>query len=162
MANSFEKRRGLWKTVLVAGLLVGTLDILAAIIQTLINGREPLMMLKFIASGVFGKSALTGDTAYAFFGLFFHYCIAMVWTTIFFIAYPKINFLAKNRIATGIGYGVFVWVGMSQIVLPLSNTPALPFNLKGAIIAVLILIVAIGIPLSFMANKFYRKGNSCP
>lgn len=155
MGDKFK--RGFWKTIVVSSLLVGTLDILAATIQTIINGRDPVIMLKFIASGVLGASALGGDASYALWGLFFHYCIATVWTILFFIAYSKMNLLAKNWIATGIGYGIFIWVCMSQIVLPLSKTPALPFNVKGAIIAMVILIVAIGLPLSFLTKKFYRE-----
>lgn len=144
-------------TILLAGLLVGTLDILAASIQTLIYGRNPLDMLKFVASGVFGNEALTGGLAFSFYGLFFHYCIAMGWTILFFLVFPKLDFLSKNRVLTGLGYGLFVWVCMSQIVLPLSNTPSFPFRLSGAIIAVMILMAAIGLPLSFIASKYYSS-----
>ncbi|MBA4055260.1 MAG: hypothetical protein C0490_11150 [Marivirga sp.] len=150
-----ETNSRLPRTIVFAGLLVGTLDILAASIQTLIYGRSPLNMLKFVASGVFGSEALTGGPAFSFYGLFFHYCIAMGWTVLFFLVYPKLDFLSRNRILTGLGYGLFVWICMSQIVLPLSNTPSLPFKLSGAIIAVLILMAAIGLPLSFIANKYY-------
>src|SRR4051812_4660882 len=84
-----EKRFGLTKMILLSGLLVGTLDILAAIVQTLLNGRNPLGMLKFIASGYFGTPALTGGFVYAICGLLFHYVIAMGWTVLFFWIYPK-------------------------------------------------------------------------
>lgn len=155
-----ENTGGLFKAILFAGLLVGTLDILVAITQTLIYGRNPLNMLKFIASGVFGKPALTGELPYAFYGLFFHYCIAMGWTILFFLIYPKIELLSRNKIISGICYGFFVWLGMTQLVLPLSNTPPFPFKLSGAIISVSILVVAIGLPLSFLASKFYASTKS--
>jgi hypothetical protein len=142
-------------TLLMAGLLVGTLDIMAATIQTLMNGRNPIGMLKFIASGVFGKAAFSEDIGFAFYGLFFHYVIAMGWTLLFFISFGKLKVLSKNRILTGIGYGVFVWLCMSRVVLPLSNIPPLPFSIAGAIKSVLILIAAIGLPLSFIASRFY-------
>ncbi len=152
-----RKKPSLPRAILTAGLLAGTLDITAASVQTLINGRSPVAMLKFVASGVFGAASLTGGTAFAFYGLFFHYCIAMAWTVVFFLIYPKFTFLSRNRVVTGIGYGLFVWLAMSQVVLPLSNTPAFPFRISGAIIAALILMVAIGLPLSFMAHKFYSS-----
>jgi hypothetical protein len=149
--------RSLIKAILLAGLAVGTLDILAASIQTLIAGREPVGMLKFIASGIFGRAAFSGGTEYAFYGLFFHYCIATIWTIIFFLAYPRIPFLAKHKIIAGVAYGIFVKLGMTLVVLPLSNTPGLPNTVKGSIISTLILIVAIGLPLSFMAHRYYTR-----
>lgn len=144
--------------ILLAGSIVGTLDILAATTQTLIYRRNTMDMLKFIASGVFGNAALAGGPAFSLYGLFFHYCIALGWTILFFLVYPKFNFLSKNRVATGLVYGFFVWICMSQIVLPLSNTPSFPFRLSGAVISVIILMAAVGLPLSFMAGRYYSVG----
>lgn len=156
-SSSIEtKGMNFFKIVLFGGLIVGSLDIIAASVQTLIDGRSPVSMLKFIASGVFGREAFSDDMRYAWYGLFFHYCIATIWTAIFYILYTRLTVLTKNWIVTGIGYGLIVKFGMSQIVLPLSNTPDLPFTVKGAIISSLILIAAIGLPLSFMANKLYK------
>jgi hypothetical protein len=44
---------------------------------------------------------------------------------------------------------------MTQLVVPMSNASGGSFNLKQAIIAVLILIGAIGLPLSFIAHRYY-------
>lgn len=147
----------LLKAILLAGLIVGTFDIIAATIQILIAGREPVNMLKFIASGIFGRQALQGGAAYAVYGLFFHYCIATIWTTIFFLIYPKIPFLSRHKVLAGIAYGIVVRLGMGEIVLPLSNTPPLPFTVKGTTISTLILIGAIGLPLSFLAHRHYTR-----
>jgi hypothetical protein len=138
----------------LAWLVAGTLDITAAVIQTLINGRDPVMMLKFIASGVFGSASLSGGTGYAVMGLLFHYVIAGIWTWFFFFLYAQVKFLQKNVWLTAVTYGVFVWFVMNRIVLPLSNTPAIPFTVRGALISAAILIAAIGTPLSFMARRY--------
>jgi hypothetical protein len=66
-----------------------------------------------------------------------------------------LNLLAWNRVLTGIVYGLFIWVIMNRVVVPLSNASTGAFNLKQAFIAALILIGAIGLPLSFIANFFY-------
>lgn len=155
--STVTKGMDLFKIIVFGGLIVGSLDIIAASIQTLINGRSPVSMLKFIASGVFGSKAFSDGMRYAWYGLFFHYCIATIWTTIFYLMYSKITMLTKNWMVIGVGYGLVVKFGMSQVVLPLSNTPDLPFTSKGAIISSLILIVAIGLPLSFMANKLHKS-----
>lgn len=145
----------LLKAIISAALLVGTLDIAAAIVRTLITGGNPIHMFQFIASGVFGTDSFSGGLLFAFYGLVFHYCIAFAWTVLFFWVYPKMKFLSKNKVVTGLGYGFFIWVVMNYIVLPLSNVPQFPLKFFPAIIAMLILIGAIGLPLSFIANKFY-------
>lgn len=150
-ASGIDKRwtRAMW----LAWLIAGTLDITAAVVQTLIYGRDPVMMLKFIASGVFGTEALQGGVIYAALGLLFHYIIAWIWTWLFFTLYARLAFMRINAWLTGVFYGIFVWFVMNRIVLPLSNTPSLPFTLKGALIAASILILAIGMPLSIVAKK---------
>lgn len=50
------------KTILYAGLLVGSLDITAAFLDFYIStGNGPGGVLRFIASGVFGREAFTGS-----------------------------------------------------------------------------------------------------
>jgi len=145
------------KSIFLAGLVIGTLDITAAIIQTLIAGGDPMKMLQFIASGIFGQQAFEGGRLYSFYGLFFHYCIATGWAFLFFLIFPKLKATLKNTIAIGIVYGLFVWLIMNQVVLPLSNTPPITFKFSKAIIASCVLIVAIGLPLSYLANKHFNS-----
>lgn len=142
------------RTMWLAWLMAGTLDLTAAVIQMLINGRDPVMMLKFIASGVFGSAALAGGNGYAVLGVLFHYLIAGIWTWLFFLLYPQFRFLQKNVWITALTYGLFVWFVMNRIVLPLSNTPSIPFTIRGALISAAVLIVAIGMPLSIMARRY--------
>ena len=145
------------KAVLISWLIVGTLDITSATIHYLANGnKNPINILVYISSGIFGADAFKiGPPSMAILGIALHYLIAFVWTLIFFAIYPRMPFLSKSRVLTGIGYGIFVWTMMSQIVVRLSNTPKGPFNLANAIINAAILCVAIGIPLSFMAYRHY-------
>jgi hypothetical protein len=145
------------KAVLIAWLIVGTLDITSATIHYLANGnKNPVNILVYISSGIYGQDAFSiGPPSMAILGIVLHYFIAFCWTLIFFTVYPRISFLSKNRVATGIGYGIVIWTIMSQIVVKLSNTPKGPFNLTGALIGAGILCVAIGIPLSFMAYRHY-------
>jgi hypothetical protein len=149
--------RGLFKAIFVAGLVAGTLDIIAAMIQTLINNRTQLELFQFIASGVFGKKAFMGGLPFAFLGLLFHYVIAFSWTILLFLIYPKLKLHFVNIVITAVGYGVFVWLIMNQLVLPLSNAPPIPFSISRAVTAALILIGAIGVPLSLLVHRFYSR-----
>jgi hypothetical protein len=151
-----NKRNGFLPAVLIASLIVGTLDISAALLQYFITtGKNPLTVLKFIASGVFGKEAFSGNRMAAY-GLLFHYLIAFLFTILFFTLYPRLKHFLQNNLLIGILYGLVIWIVMDLVVLPFTNAPALPFTITGAIIAASILIVAIGIPLSFIAQRFYR------
>ena len=145
--------------ILQAGLITGTLDILSAFIYYYIKTGKTnfLVIFQFIASGIFGKDAGTGGTAMILAGLILHYAIAFSFTIFFFWLYPKIKVMSKDRILTAVVYGLFVWTVMNLIVVPLSNTVHRPFKIDGALINMGILIVCIGLPLSFIANAFFRK-----
>jgi|SRR5450432_1437675 hypothetical protein len=144
--------------IIKAGLIVGTLDILSAFIHVCIKTGSPHIpdILKFIASGIFGKDASSGGIGMVLAGLVFHYVIAFTWTIFFFWLYPKIKAASKNRIWTGIVYGIFVWVVMNLVVVPLSNIPHRDFNIWNALINTIILMVCVGLPLSFMASVHFK------
>jgi uncharacterized membrane protein YagU involved in acid resistance len=140
--------------IFAAGFIAGTLDISAACIQYYIKtGKGPENVLKFVASGVFGKDAFAGGHLMSLCGLLFHFLIAFAFTTFFFFIYPRLKFLSFNIFLTAVLYGVFVWTVMNRIVLPLSNTPALPFNWAGAATAAGILTICIGLPLAIILKK---------
>ncbi len=136
-----------------AAILVGTLDIVAASIQFYLKtNKGPAPIFKFIASGIFGKKAFTSGNIMILFGLLFHFFIAFIFTVFFFWISDKIPAILKLKLVTGILYGVFIWTIMNLLVLPISNVHRSSFNFTNAIIGILILIICIGIPLSFIAS----------
>lgn len=141
--------------ILVSWLMVGTLDILAAIIQTAVAGGSIVRLLQYIASGVFGKSAFETGWTYAAMGLTFHYAIALGWTVFFFRGYRFFPQAHHHRVLTGVGYGLFVWLLMNRVILPASNVQLGPFVWWRAALAAAVLVVAIGLPLSFMAARHF-------
>jgi hypothetical protein len=153
--------KNLFYTILKAGVVVGTLDILSAFIQYFITtgDKNVFTVLKYIASAIFGKEAYSGGIMMIIAGLFFHYIIAFLFTFFFFWLYPKTDLFPKNKILTGVVYAIFIWMIMNLVVIPLSNIPNRPITIANALISVSILIFCIGIPLSFMANAFYTKTN---
>jgi hypothetical protein len=154
--TALEKNKNLLATVFWIGLLAGSLDILAAFLQYYLTfHRNPLRVLLFIASGVFGKNAYSGGSIMYFAGALFHYIIAYSFTLLFFFIYPQIRLLSANRVITGILYGAFIWTIMNLLIVPMSKTPAIPFHWPKALLAMGILIAAIGIPLSFFAYRHY-------
>lgn len=145
------------KTILLAVLVAGTLDIISAI---LLNGAisgtiRPVRLLQAIAAAAFGKSAFTGGAGMALAGLLFHYFIAFCFTVGYFLVYPYIRFLHKHPIISGLLYGIVVWVVMNRIVLPMTRLQLGPFQWDKALMHMGILMLMIGLPISLFTHKYY-------
>jgi hypothetical protein len=149
------------KTIGWVGLLAGSLDILSACVHAyLVRGTTPVVVLQFIASGAVGKAAaFSGGWGMPLLGLLFHYIIAYSFTTLFFLLYPAVKIMSKSIVITAIVYGIFIYSVMNFLVLPLTKIPPITFHIEKAVLPVLILIVAIGLPLSFFARKFFQHKN---
>ncbi|WP_143306044.1 hypothetical protein [Chitinophaga vietnamensis] len=145
------------RTIILAGLLVGTLDILTAcIITSARTGRPFSTVLRFVASGVFGRSAFTAE-GMPYWGLFFHYVIAFAFTIFFFQVYPFLHRTFKNGGVIAVVYGLFNWAVMNLAVLPLSRVAGVPFTWTSTIINAFILIVMIATPLTLIAQRTNPK-----
>lgn len=151
------KQPGLFNIILRAGLLAGTLDILAAILILAKGNAEGT--LKFIAAGVFGKAAFSGGLGMIAAGAVFHYFIATSFAAGYFLAYPRLPLLHKNKWLSGVLYGVFVWAVMNLLVVPMSNAPQNPFAWDSALKNMAILMVCIGLPIAWLADKFFTNRN---
>lgn len=146
------------KTILFAGITAGTLDILTGFVHYYIKtGKNPVWVLKYIASGAFGITALSGGTAVAVWGLVFHYMIAFSFTLFFFLIYPRLKFLSVNKWLTAVGYGLFAWTVMNLAIVPMSQVPQSAFQLSNALIAATILIFMIGLPITLIIGNYYSK-----
>lgn len=145
------------KNIFFAGFLAGTLDILAAIFL-LANGHAA-DTLRYIASGFFGKSAFSGSADMVVWGLFFHYVIALGFAAAYFLIYPKLAFLRKNKWVSALCYGLCVWCIMNQLVLPFTQIPknAGGFNWISALKNIAILTTCIGLPIAWTTERFYAR-----
>lgn len=147
--------RAIGLKVLYIGLLVGTFDILAALTNYYIStGKNPIVIFKYISSGVLGTDAFTGGTGIVLMGLLLHYIIAVSFAVLFCILYYNVKLLSNHKIFTGIAYGIFIWAIMNLIIVPFSRTPKSPFDTSHALKEMLILIFMIGLPLSFFTGRF--------
>lgn len=150
------------KITLLTGLLVGTTDILAALISVWIRSENfPLKMLHYIAGGLIGlERSMQGGWGIALLGLFIHFTIAYIWTLFFFLIFPKVKFLSFNKYIVGLLYGPFVGLAMTFVVLPLTPLPASEFNLLQSLFGWTILGVVLGIPIAINAYKYYSPRTS--
>ena len=118
-----------------------------------------LQILKGIAAALFGKTVIGNETVMAVIGLFLHYFIAFCFTGFYFFISRYIYFLRNNAVINGLLYGIFVWMVMNLVVLPLSQAYSSPFTWPGFLRSVVILMLCIGLPISLMAAKYYKKLN---
>ena len=146
--------------IILSILVVGTLDLTAAYIDFYIaSGKNPFTIVpKYISSAVLGMKAFSGDTGTIILGMGLHYIIAAIFTIFFFLIYPRLGELKSRRFLLGILYGIFMWSIMRFIVVPASNAPLQPpIEWDKALRAISILIVMIGLPLSFIAYAYYKS-----
>ena len=144
------------KVVVLTCLLVATLDISAALIDSHLRyGITPLELFQYIASGILGKAAFSGGTWTALVGLLLHYFIASSWTVLFFKLYPKLKIPPAYKIISGILFGILIWCFMNLIVVPLSRAHRPLFNWNHIIIGALYIIFLIALPISLIYHKYY-------
>ncbi|GAB2981867.1 hypothetical protein GCM10027049_17700 [Mucilaginibacter puniceus] len=134
-------------------LLVGTLDLLAAVLMNWKTG--PAGILKYIASGVFGPSAFDGGNEMVWYGLLFHYGIALLFTTALFLLHPMFYSWFRTKFLTGIIYGIVIWLIMSHGVVPLSYAPLPSFTLVSTVKACSVIILCVGLPISYISTGYY-------
>src|SRR5512139_1933427 len=146
------------KVVLTVAFVAALLDIIAAYISSYIkNGHFAAKMFHYIAGGALGlERSMTGGAGVVLLGIFFHCFIAFAFTLVFFLAYPKLRFLSYNKFLSALLLGIFIVVVMNAIVLPLSALPPAKFDLQGKLVAVCVLSVAVGLPNSIAAERYYR------
>jgi hypothetical protein len=144
----------LWKVIAGATLLVGTLDISDAFIFYGLRGVSPIRILQGIASGIYGRVALSMGHRSALIGLICHFLIAFCATTVFLLAARKLP-LAHHPWLYGTLFGITLYCVMNYVVLPLSKIglrptpPLVPF-----VNGVAALVFCIGIPLAFIARRY--------
>lgn len=143
-------------TVALIGLIAGSLDIGAAFVQYYAQtGKNPVRVLRYIASGAFGEAAYAEGPLMPALGLAFHYAFATVFAAIFFVVYPRVTALGRHPVIAGVLYAVPVWVVMNLVVVPLSQAKRLAREPGSIALAMVILMVAIGLPISLATHRHY-------
>jgi TctA family transporter len=141
--------------------IAGTLDIIAAHLYIwAAKGRFPATLLKSIAGGALGmERAKQGGVAMLALGALFHYFIAFVFTLLFFLLFPRVDLVRKNRYAVGAAYAIFVSSVMDYVVLPLSalHWPPPSYTSVHTYIGWAMLTSMFGIPIAMGAASYYER-----
>ena len=138
--------------ILLGTLVVGTLDLLDAIIFFGMRGVAPLRIFQSIAAGLLGRAAFQGAHRTALLGVALHYLIAFLIVLIFYLLSRSLRFLTERAILWGIVYGVAVYFTMNYVVIPMSATARGPFVLPVFINGILIHMFGVGLPAALFAR----------
>ncbi|MDB5004815.1 MAG: hypothetical protein JWQ34_3040 [Mucilaginibacter sp.] len=155
MASTNNFKSNALPTILLLGFLTGTMDGTSAILLNWKLGAETIF--RYIASALFGKAAFTGGPEMIVFGVLFHYCLAYLFTTIFYLAYPTCISAVKNKYVLAVLYGSTAWVIMNLIVVPMSKIGKFPSKPSGIIINAVVLMICFGLPVVLVASRKLLK-----
>lgn len=148
--------RSLVRPIVIGTLIAGTLDILAAVGLTLIYGRDPMAMLRYVGSGPFPGAPDMG-TAGSLLGLAVHFTLMAIMVTIFVLAAARLRRLWQQPVLWGALYGLATYVVMNWIVVPLRFQTPLPPSTRAIITQLFCHIVLVGIPIALVAAKHFRN-----
>jgi hypothetical protein len=96
------------KTILISGLTAGTLDCISAVV--FLGKMNFSEVWKYVASGYFGNDAFVGGNEMVFYGLLFHFAIALFWAVTYYFIFSRITFFTSNLIIGGLLYGIIIWL----------------------------------------------------
>ena len=148
-----RKRSALW--VLAGGLVAGTFDITYACVFWAIKiGAPPTRIFQSVARGLLGAASFRGGAATAALGLFLHYFIATSMSFFYYFVARKWAVLYKYPLRCGAVYGLFLFVFMTYVVVPLSAARggASPGKLWIAL-SILVHMFLIGVPIAFFTRR---------
>jgi len=146
-----------YRAIFWGGLIAGTLDILAAFVNSGLRGGSPTRVLQAIASGLLGADAFKGGFATATLGLVLHFFIATTATAVYYAASRKLKVLVDQTIVCGLAYGIPVYLVMNLVVLPLSAvTFKTSHALANVVTSVLILMFCVGLPIALVVRRYSK------
>ena len=152
------------KPILYAGALVGVLDITAACIQVYVAyGYAPARLLKGVAGGLLGRSAVEGGFSTAALGLLMHFTMALTVAAIFYALSRRLPLPQKlsGVVAVGLLYGAAVfavnnfatapflsWVRSLYLHTPISFKPPMGWS------QLVIHLFCVGLPIALVMHRY--------
>jgi hypothetical protein len=143
------------RTIALATLVAGTLDILFAAILSTIFGKGPATMLRGVASGPFPDAPDWGATGSAL-GLLTHFTLMAIMAAFFVVVANHRPTLLDKPNQSGIVYGLVTYVVMNLLVVPLrfGNWPPTPRGIATQLFAHIVLV---GIPIALITARTLRS-----
>jgi hypothetical protein len=153
LKGGYAMRNSIWKPMAVATLVCGTLDILFAMILTLMRGRHVPDMLRFVASGPFPEATQWG-AAGALLGLLVHFTLMAIMVAVFVLLALRLRHNLDTPFRAGLAYGIVTYAVLDLIVVPLRFPAAWPPSALSITTQMFAHIVLVGLPTAYIAKRF--------
>jgi hypothetical protein len=150
------KRFGALRAIVIAGLVVGILDISSALVIWWQRGVGPQRGLQGIAAGLLGAESFDGGVTTAGLGLALHFFVAFMVVSVFYLASRRISFLTTQPFVSGALYGIGVYIVMYWLVLP-TAFPTFRHRLWNELLAVAVHICLIGLPCALIVRRYSQQ-----
>jgi hypothetical protein len=154
--NASQAKSWTIPAIATAGLIAGILDIASAFVIAELKGTGSIRMLQGIASGLLGPQSFEGGMATAGLGLAIHFLIAFTAASVFYVGTRQFSFLTRHVVASGLLYGIAVYVFMYWLVVPLVFVGA-RHSISRDVTAVIVHMVLIGLPIALVVRRFSQK-----
>ena len=153
--------RGVIGRVLRAATAVFVLDGLYVLVVFVLILRRTTVERVFqgIAYAVLGQTAFSGGWSSAFLGVLLHFSVALAWSVVWMVVYERSDFLQRatatpmRAVLVGAAYGIFVWLAMHFIVLPLTYAKPGPLLNFGSILVGVAHLLVVGPPIVLLERR---------
>jgi hypothetical protein len=133
---------------------------IVVVFAVMLHATTVQRMFQGIARAVIGPSAFTGGLSTAALGVLVHFLVSLSWSSVWAAVYESSG-MVRRRVASlgwalvaGVAYGVFVWLAMRVVVLPLTqNPPAGPILARGTLLVLLAHVLVIGPPIVLLERR---------
>lgn len=149
-------RGSILRPIVLATLVSGTLDILLAVLLTLLRARDPAAMLRFVASGPF-PTAVDWGMRGSILGLAVHFALMAIMVALFVLVARTRPPLVDRPAASGIVYGLITYAAMNLIVVPLRFPQAWPPSALSIGTQLFAHVALVGLPTAFIARRYLRR-----
>jgi uncharacterized membrane protein YagU involved in acid resistance len=150
-----------YRVLLAGGLVVGTLDIVYAILfWSIARGTSPLRIFQSVAAGLLGADAYKGGVETSLLGAVLHYFNALVIVLVYWLVARVWAELIRRPLLWGALYGIGVYGVMNYVVIPLSATSRGRFYAPWVICSIIVHVLLVGIPAALFARKAISDGSS--
>jgi hypothetical protein len=137
-------------------LVCGTLDLLFAVILTLLRGKEPGAMLRFVASGPFADATGWGSVG-SLLGVVVHFALMAIMVAVLVLLLVRRPELMDTPWRTALAFGVLTYFAMNWVVVPLRFHTPLPPKLLPLATQLFAHVVLVGMPATFIARRCLRR-----
>jgi uncharacterized membrane protein YagU involved in acid resistance len=145
--------------VVCGGVLAGAIDLtFACTFHGLVNGVAPIRILQAIASGLLGRDAFEMGYPSAAIGFAAHFLILIVAAGMFYAASRRLAVLRERAYASGMVFGIAIYLTMNFIVLPLSRAPHFKATTIGTLSDFAVHVLLLGPAIALTVRHFERAG----